>query len=192
MGTSKQRLPLYLTASRGALVVVLAVAFSTNSSVGYYVSLSAFLAAILTDILDGYLARRWCVASDFGLFLDAVADKLLVIVSIASLLMVGVVAYYCAIAFLMREVLADAIRNYAAGRGRTVPHDSYGRLQMLFTVLAVSYSLLALAQAGIPSEKPVTEANVLLGVGIGFGLLSVRAAWPSFVGSVADAAKRSQ
>jgi len=100
-----------------------------------------FAVAALTDILDGYLARRWNQTSKFGAFLDPVADKLLV--GTALILLV----YYepslwmvlCAIIIIGREITVSALREWLAGEGKSeaVKVQSIGKIKTIFQMGAI-------------------------------------------------------
>ena len=79
-------IPLYLTIGRVAAIPVVLALFYTPLPYARQVAALLFIAAAITDILDGYLARRWNQTSAFGAFLDPVADKLIVSVALVMLL----------------------------------------------------------------------------------------------------------
>jgi len=105
---------------RITLVPVVVVLYFAEFSGHYLWAALVFGIASFTDWLDGYLARKLNQATDFGAFLDPVADKLLV-----SLVLVLLVANYSTIWFILpvsiiigREILVTALREWMAGRGR--------------------------------------------------------------------------
>ncbi len=108
-----------------------------------------FFAAAISDILDGQIARRWNLTTDFGRIADPFADK--VIVSGAFLFLVpiagsGVSAWMVAV-IVARESLVDGIRGFAEARGIAFPSSVWGKAKMVFQSATVILILLALANA---------------------------------------------
>jgi len=109
-----------VTLIRIALVPVVVVLYFAEFPYHYLWAAVVFTLASISDWLDGYLARKLNQTSDFGAFLDPVADKLLV-----SLVLVLLVANYSTVWFILpvsiiigREILVSALREWMAGRGK--------------------------------------------------------------------------
>jgi len=106
---------------------------------------AVFALASFTDWLDGYLARRWKITSEFGAFLDPVADKLMV--STALILLAGrygaVVAFPTAV-ILAREIAVSALREWMAQQGQrdTVKVGVQGKIKTAITMVSVTLLLL--------------------------------------------------
>lgn len=107
------------TCSRIAMIPVVVAFYLSDLPNNYWLAASAFALASLTDWLDGFLARKLDQTSEFGAFLDPVADKLLVVA-----ILVLLVSSYNSIWFLipctiiiMRELLVSALREWMATRG---------------------------------------------------------------------------
>jgi cardiolipin synthase len=115
-------LPNLLTYARIAAVpvVVLCLYFQEvprNGEWLRWVALAVFIAAGVTDILDGYLARKWGALSSFGRMLDPIADKLLVSASLLMLVSDGTIrgwSIFAAVVILCREILVSGLREYLA------------------------------------------------------------------------------
>ena len=131
----KSKLPNILTSARMLLIPILVFVFL------YYpysrpVCGFIFLVAGFTDWLDGYLARRWGQTSNFGAFLDPVADKLLV--STALILIVSfdqdILLVLSAIIIIGREIAVSALREWMAGLGlrNAVKVHAIGKLKTVF------------------------------------------------------------
>ena len=89
-----------------------------------WVALAIFIAAGVTDILDGYIARRWGQQSSFGRMLDPIADKLLVSSCLLMLAADGTIrgwSLWAAIVILCREILVSGLREYLAELRVSVP-----------------------------------------------------------------------
>jgi cardiolipin synthase len=115
-------LPNLLTYGRIAAVpvVVLCLYFQEvprNGEWLRWVALAFFIAAGVTDILDGYFARKWGELSSFGRMLDPIADKLLVAASLLMLVHDGTIrglSIFAAVVILCREILVSGLREYLA------------------------------------------------------------------------------
>jgi CDP-diacylglycerol--glycerol-3-phosphate 3-phosphatidyltransferase len=108
-----------------------------------WLALSVFLAAAGTDLLDGYLARRWKQVTTVGTLLDPIADKLLISAALVSLVQVGTLPGWMAILIIGREFAVSGLRQIAAAEGYTIKASDLGKTKMLSQVLAVSCMLVA-------------------------------------------------
>lgn len=107
------------------------------------VALAIFLAAALTDLLDGYLARRRRQVTQFGKLLDPIADKLLVSAALISLVELDRVAAWMVVLIVSREFAVSALRYLALTEGVTIAASHFGKAKMVTQVGAVSLLLLA-------------------------------------------------
>ena len=116
-------LPLFLTWARIACIPLLIVAFVPQvlpiAEEGRNIlSAIIFIFAALTDWLDGYLARKWNQTSNFGAFLDPVADKLIVSTALILLVADGRVSELVTIIIIGREITISALREWMASMGK--------------------------------------------------------------------------
>jgi CDP-diacylglycerol--glycerol-3-phosphate 3-phosphatidyltransferase len=109
-----------------------------------FLALGIFLAAAGTDLLDGYLARRWGQVTTVGTLLDPIADKLLICAALVSLVQVHLIAGWMAILILGREFAISGLRSIAAAEGYTIRASELGKTKMIAQVVAISLTLLAL------------------------------------------------
>lgn len=109
-----------------------------------YVALAIFLAAAATDLLDGYLARRWKQITTVGMLLDPVADKLLISSALISLVQVSTIPAWMAILVIGREFAVTGLRGIAAASGYTIQASDLGKTKMLAQVIAISLLMLAI------------------------------------------------
>ncbi len=107
-------------------------------------ALAIFLAAAATDLLDGYLARRWAQVTTIGTLLDPIADKLLVSAALIALVQVRAVPAYLAILIVGREFAVSGLRSIAAAEGYTIKASDLGKTKMISQVVAISSVLLGL------------------------------------------------
>jgi len=141
-------LPNLLTVTRILLIPVFVVLFSTPTPEGSLWAALVFVIAAVTDILDGYLARRRSQVTKLGRLLDPIADKLLVLSGLFLLVELGQVPAWVAIVIIGREVAVTGIRAIAATAGIVIAVERLGKYKMVFEVLAIT--LLILANAAVP------------------------------------------
>src|SRR5918992_198958 len=96
-----------------------------------FLALGIFLAAAATDLLDGYLARRWGQVTTVGMLLDPIADKLLVCAALISLVQVHAIPGWMAILIIGREFAVSGLRSIAAAEGYTIQASELGKGKML-------------------------------------------------------------
>lgn len=138
--------PMMLTWGRVAAIPVLVLLFmALPETIAYPIAALLFALASLTDFLDGYLARRWQQYSDFGAFLDPVADKL--IVAVALVLLVyrdgGVLLTLAVAIILSREIFISALREWMATKGvaAAVKVSIWGKLKTTVQMIAITLCL---------------------------------------------------
>ena len=108
-----------------------------------WLSLAIFLVAAATDLLDGYLARRWKQVTTIGTLLDPIADKLLVSAALISLVQVRALPGWMAVMIIGREFAVSGLRSIAAAEGYTIKANDLGKTKMFCQVVAISIMLLA-------------------------------------------------
>jgi len=118
---------------RGAVLV-------TNA----FLALGIFLAAAGTDLLDGYLARRWKQITTVGTLLDPIADKLLISAALVSLVQIRKVPAWMVVLIIGREFAVSGLRSIAAAEGYTIAASDLGKTKTISQVVAISAVLLSL------------------------------------------------
>ncbi|MBL8177326.1 MAG: CDP-diacylglycerol--glycerol-3-phosphate 3-phosphatidyltransferase [Bryobacterales bacterium] len=113
------------------------------------VALGIFLVAAFTDLMDGYLARRWKQITTVGTLLDPIADKLLVSSALVSLVQVRVIPGWMAILVIGREFAVTGLRGIAAASGITIKASDLGKTKMLAQVIAISLLMLSMSNASL-------------------------------------------
>jgi len=139
-------LPNKITLARVGMIFLFLVISNTDDIVGEEYShvwkvfglAIAFLAGF-TDFVDGYLARKYNMITDFGRLMDPVADKIFVTTAFIVLVENNILSGWIAVIILSREFLVTGLRLLAASKGQIVPADSTGKLktflQMIFLIL---------------------------------------------------------
>ena len=139
----KNNLPNLLSLSR-LVATALVVAFVLiNQPWSFLVATVLFLLASVTDFFDGYLARRFHVASSLGVFLDLTADKIFVAAILISLVQVNLVPAWIVIIIVAREFLVTGLRSVAAAKGKVIPAGVWGKQKTFITLVAIGGVLLA-------------------------------------------------
>ena len=108
-----------------------------------FIALSIFLCAAITDILDGYLARRWKQVTTVGTLLDPIADKLLVSAALISLVQTHKVPAWMVVLIIGREFAVSGLRSIAAAEGYTIQASELGKTKTVLQVIAISIVLLS-------------------------------------------------
>ena len=136
-------LPNKLTCLRVILIPFFIVFMLTGlgGAAGKYIALAIFLVASFTDFLDGYLARRDHLVTNFGKFMDPLADKLLVCSALICFVEQGKLAAWIVIIIIAREFAISAFRLIASDNGIVIAASYWGKFktvsQMIMTVLLI-------------------------------------------------------
>ena len=109
-----------------------------------WLALAIFLVAGATDLLDGYLARRWGQVTTIGTLLDPIADKLLISSALISLVQVNAVPGWMVILIVGREFAISGLRSIAAAEGYTIQASDLGKTKMVAQVTAISFLLVSI------------------------------------------------
>jgi cardiolipin synthase len=177
-------LPNLLTYARIVAVPVVVGCMYFQSILEYglwlrWVALVIFIAAGITDVLDGYVARSWGQQSTFGRMLDPIADKLLVSSCLLMLAADGTIrgwALWAAIVILCREILVSGLREYLAELRVTVQVTWLAKWKTFLQMLAVGFCI-----AGEAGDKilPITTE---IGIGLLWfsALLTLYTGWDYF------------
>lgn len=149
-----------------------------------FLALIVFLAAALTDLLDGYLARRWKQVTTVGTLLDPVADKLLISAALVSLVQIRLLPGWIVILIISREFAVSGLRSIAAAEGYTIRAGELGKSKMMLQVVGVALIMLSIRWPQIR----VYALGVMWGVVL-FGLASAIDYFRKFWGKVDSSIK---
>ena len=135
-------IPNLLTLLRGAMIPIFYIIFFSDITNNFLWATVIFVIASLTDWLDGFLARRWNLVTNFGKIMDPLADKLLVMTALICLLAVFRIKPWAVIIILAREMAITGLRIIVASEGVVVAADILGKLKTVFQMLAIILLLL--------------------------------------------------
>ena len=151
VGQESLNVPNVITLLRIMLIPVFVMLFFTTTPDRSFTAAVVFVIAAVTDLLDGYIARRTGQITKLGKLLDPIADKLLVLSALILLVNVDRVSALIAILVLAREVAVTGIRAIAAGEGMIIVAETTGKYKMALQVVAITMLILegtALSELG--------------------------------------------
>lgn len=130
------------------------------------IALVLFVVAASTDAVDGHIARKYNLVTDFGKFLDPIADKLLVTAALLALMCVDKVYAWATMIILIREFIVTGLRLVAGTKGIVIAAGQLGKLKTVFQTAALSV-LLAAPVFPAGGEKIVyIIGDVLMGIAV--------------------------
>ena len=165
----------FLTIIRIVVIPIIVICIYLKSPIFGWVAFILFCLASITDYFDGYLARIRDEVTNFGTFLDPIADKLLVAAVLLILTSKGVISDWDtipALIILLREITVSGLREYLAGIKISVPVSRIAKLKTLFQLCALA--LLILSEAIYNAYMIVYFGKVFLWIA---GLLTLYTAY---------------
>ncbi len=139
-----RHLPNLLSLFRILLVPLLVVVLLTKFDGREFVGLGVFLLASLTDLLDGWVARRFRLETKLGKLLDPAADKILTAAAFISLVELnpGVVPAWMVVTIISRELAVSALRSFAAAEHVVIGASFAGKVKTIVQVIAISLVII--------------------------------------------------
>ena len=147
-------------------------------------ALGIFLTAAVTDLMDGYLARRWKQVTTVGTLLDPIADKLLISAALISLVEIRLVPAWMVILIIGREFAVTGLRSIAASSGYTIRASDLGKTKMVTQVAAI-----ALVIGGIRWPQLAEYGRFAMWAVVIFGFVSAAAYFGKFWHKVDEGVK---
>ncbi|WP_338609503.1 CDP-diacylglycerol--glycerol-3-phosphate 3-phosphatidyltransferase [Clostridium baratii] len=153
-----------LTLLRMLLVPIFLIFIAINEiPYGTFIATFIFVIASVTDKLDGYIARSRNQITNFGKFMDPLADKLLVTAALISLVEFRVVPSWAAVIIIAREFSVSGLRTIAASEGKVIAASWWGKIKTVIQIVAI---ILLLIEVNISQSKYlfdlVTNSNFLM------------------------------
>ncbi|MBE6049444.1 MAG: CDP-diacylglycerol--glycerol-3-phosphate 3-phosphatidyltransferase [Clostridium sp.] len=144
-----------LTLGRIFLVPIFLIFIAAkNIPYGTFIATFIFVLASLTDKLDGYIARSRNQITNFGKFMDPLADKLLVTSALISLVELHIVPGWAAVIIIAREFAVSGLRTVAAADGKVIAASWWGKIKTVIQIVAI---VVLLIQVNIGSSDYLTE-----------------------------------
>jgi CDP-diacylglycerol---glycerol-3-phosphate 3-phosphatidyltransferase len=135
-------LPNALTLLRIALSPIFMGLFVIDNLWSRFWAMVIFIIAALTDLYDGYYARKYGISTSFGKFMDPLADKILVSVAFISFVTLGYVAMWMVLAIIFREFLITGLRTLAAYKGVVIVPTRWAKVKTFMQMTAIAVILL--------------------------------------------------
>lgn len=135
-------LPNKLTLLRIFLIPIFIITMMLNFTNHYLIACLIFIIASITDALDGHIARKNNLVTDFGKFMDPLADKLLVISALICMIESNLVAAWMVIIIVARELTVSILRAIAAADGKVIAASGGGKIKTVSQMLAIIILLL--------------------------------------------------
>ncbi|MBQ9790895.1 MAG: CDP-diacylglycerol--glycerol-3-phosphate 3-phosphatidyltransferase [Clostridia bacterium] len=185
-----KNVPNILTMIRIAFtpLIILMFLLPIDGGVGVFVALGLYVLGCFTDFLDGKIARKYNLISDFGKFMDQIADKFITTTAMILVLFSGYILpslkwinILMVLVVVLRDILVSGIRMYAASKGTVIAADIFGKIKSFFLDVG---SMILMLTIGLMQCLTITKANVnliqifayvgigVLGVGVVLSLLS--------------------
>lgn len=130
-------LPNALTAVRVASIPIVLICLNFPGKLGGFLGALFFGMASITDILDGFFARRYGAVTSLGKFLDPLADKVLICLTMIMLIPLDRIPVWMVIIIVMREMAVTGLRGIAADRGIVIHASSLGKYKTIFQSISV-------------------------------------------------------
>lgn len=116
---------------------------------GKWIALSIFIVASLTDFLDGYLARKYNLVTNFGKFMDPLADKLLVCSAMICLIEKGAIPSWIVTIIITREFIISGFRLIASDNGVVIAASYWGKFKTVFQMVMICLMIADISQIAI-------------------------------------------
>ncbi len=117
-------------------IIVLLFLLPIPKGIGVFVALGLYVLGCLTDLFDGKIARKYNLVSDFGKFMDQIADKFITTTAMILVLFAGITYNWLTVLMILivvlRDILISGIRMFAASKNYVIPADIYGKVKSFF------------------------------------------------------------
>ena len=164
-----------ITMIRIFLIPVFMICLFCPIPMGRYFAVGVFVLASLTDFLDGYVARKYNQITDFGKFVDPLADKLLVTAAFIGLVEFGITPAWIVILIIARELTVTALRTIAASNGKVIAASNFGKaktvVQLIGLIFLMLFGHLSLHMGIVPINGFVNWIMVVITVASGIDYL---------------------
>ena len=153
--------PNKLSLLRILMIPIFCVCFYWNFPYHYLVSAIIFVVAACTDFLDGYIARKQNIVTDFGKLMDPLADKLLVCAAMICLVETGQIPSWVVIIIISREFIISGFRLIASDNGIVIAASYWGKFKTVFQMVMIVLMIADIAAIQIVTDIVMWIALVL-------------------------------
>jgi CDP-diacylglycerol--glycerol-3-phosphate 3-phosphatidyltransferase len=165
--------PNALTVLRLALVPVFVVFLLAGGTGWLMAAFCVFAVASATDLLDGELARRSGLVTDFGKIADPIADKALTGSALVTLSILGKLSWWVTVIIMIREIAVTALRFWVIRRG-VIPASRGGKIKTMLQVLAIGLYILPVDVGWVRMAMMAAAVVVTLVTGVDYGARAIR------------------
>lgn len=158
-----------ITVFRMFLVPIFLIVLNLNIANANLLAGIIFIIASATDAIDGHLARSKNMITDFGKFMDPLADKILVLAAMIALVEIDKIPAWIVVIIITREFTITGLRTLGASSGTTIAASSLGKFKTIFQLLAIIFLLFdnyPFNKIGIPVDQ------ILLYISLFFTIIS--------------------
>ena len=148
-----------LTIARVLMIPVFLVILYWGFPGSSYVALAVYIIACLTDLADGYIARHYNQVSDFGKFMDPLADKGLVMAALCWFVDNGDMVGWVLAAVLLREFAVSGMRLVAVEKGRVIAAAWSGKVKTASTMVCICLMLFGIPTGSTSSARPSSSSQ---------------------------------
>ena len=149
-----KNLPNQLTFLRILLAVLCIYFILQNTLIYLYIAFAIFVVASLTDYLDGVIAKKYNLVTDFGKLLDPIADKILIIGIFLAFLQISILNVWVIMVIIMREFIITGIRLIALNKKMVLAAEIHGKHKMVSQVVAILITFIILILYFMHPEHP--------------------------------------
>ncbi|MCI8455182.1 MAG: CDP-diacylglycerol--glycerol-3-phosphate 3-phosphatidyltransferase [Lachnospiraceae bacterium] len=157
-------LPNKLTIARVIMIPFFVVALlwdGGGNQMLRYLAAAIFILASLTDLLDGKIARKYNLVTNFGKFMDPLADKLLVCAALICMVELGQLSAWIVIVIISREFIISGFRLVASDNGVVIAASYWGKFKTTFQMIAVILLILNVKEVAV-----ITQASVWIALAL--------------------------
>ena len=151
-------------------LMVLMFLLPIPKGIGVYIALGIYIFGCFTDLLDGKIARKYNLITDFGKFMDQIADKFITTTAMILVLFAGITTEWLSILMLLivvlRDILISGIRMVAANKNVVIAADIYGKVKSFFLDVANMVLMLYVGLSAVVENTNFSEIVRYLGLAI--------------------------
>lgn len=145
------------------------------TTVDKWIALAIFIIASLTDLLDGKIARKYNLVTNFGKFMDPLADKILTTAAFLCLMETGRITWYASVAVMLilaREFMVSGLRMLASTEGKVIAASMFGKIKTVAQMIVIIAAILLMNEKWFIQGPAILVTNILVWISTIFTVLS--------------------